>query len=103
PRGTEPSSYTSMGPIIASVAASVIIASGGTDPPHIILPLRVTVIATAAVDRAFIDGMVGEAAAIWRAAGVTISWRQSPGDRPDLPGTKISVTLHDDHSESPDG
>ena len=47
--------------------------------------------------------MLTEAAAIWRAAGITILWRQSPGDPRDFPATEITVSLHDGHSESPDG
>jgi hypothetical protein len=70
-----------MVPIVASIAAGVsIIASGGTDPPQITPPLHVTVVATAAVDRSLVNAMLGEAAAIWRAA-LTADQRARLADR----------------------
>jgi hypothetical protein len=93
-----------MVPIVASIAAGVsIIASGGADPPQITPPVHVTVVATAAADRSFVNAMLGEAAAIWRAAGVTILWRTPPAGRSALRATEITVTLHDGYFQSPDG
>src|SRR5262245_47295755 len=93
-----------MVPIVASIAAGVsIIASGGPDPPQVIPPLHVTVTATTAVERGFVNVMLGEAAAIWRAAGVTIVWRVPPGNRSPVPAMQITVTLHEGYVPSPDG
>ena len=93
-----------MVPIVASIAAGVsIIASGGPDPPQVTPPLHVTVTATTAVERGFVNVMLGEAAAIWRAAGVTIVWRTPPGNRPPRPATEITVTLDESYVPSFDG
>jgi hypothetical protein len=92
-----------MVPIVTIVAVSVIIASGGADPPHNLQPLRITVAAPASVDRGFVQDMVAEASAIWRTAGLTIVARHWPAGGDGVPSTEITVTLHDGHSESPDG
>ena len=93
-----------MVPIVASIAAGVsILASGGPDPPQVTPPLHVTVAATKAVERSFVNVMLGETAAIWRAAGVTIVWRTPPGSGPVVAATEITVTLHEGYFPSPDG
>ena len=92
-----------MVPIFASLAASVIIASGGIDPPHILPPLHLTVVATAAVERGFVERMLTEAAAIWRAAGISIQWSTAAGDRLAVRAPGITVVVHDGLTESADG
>jgi hypothetical protein len=92
-----------MVPIIASVAVSVITAGGGADPPYIAPPLRITVVAPAAVERRFLDGMLSEAAAIWRAVGVILLWSTTPGQRPAIPALGITVFVHEGVTDSPDG
>jgi hypothetical protein len=88
-------------PIVVSVAAGLIAAGGAGDRPSILPTLHVVVVATPAVNRAFISETLAEAADIWRTAGVTIVW-SVPGD-PGVAPSDLTVTLDDRLRPSPDG
>jgi hypothetical protein len=88
--------------IVASLAAVLIAASGAVDPQSLVLPLRVVIVATPAMNKTFSDNTLTEAAQIWRSAGLAIEWRNRAGEASDA-AAEVTVTFHDARTPSPNG
>ena len=64
--------------IAATVAAAVIAGSAeAAAARHVIRDLRITVVAGPAISQALVDATLADAEAIWRPAGVALTWRRA--------------------------